>query len=46
MAVRAYGFSVGTFQCTPVNDGSFAYPVNWMFANVSQEQREERLQAG
>jgi glyoxylase-like metal-dependent hydrolase (beta-lactamase superfamily II) len=28
-----------------VNDGSFAYPATWIFANVPLEQRDERSQA-
>ena len=45
MADRTYSFSVGTCQCTPVNDGYFSYPAAWMFANVSREDREKRLRA-
>jgi glyoxylase-like metal-dependent hydrolase (beta-lactamase superfamily II) len=36
-------FSVGDIQCIAINDGTFAYPANWIFSNVPQEQLEDSL---
>jgi glyoxylase-like metal-dependent hydrolase (beta-lactamase superfamily II) len=34
----SHRFQVGEFECIAVNDGTFSYPVAWMFANVPEER--------
>jgi hypothetical protein len=36
-------FSVGDIQCIAISDGTFSYPVNWVFSNVPEEQLEGSL---
>jgi glyoxylase-like metal-dependent hydrolase (beta-lactamase superfamily II) len=43
MASSTKSFSVGDIQCVAISDGTFAYPANWIFSNVPQEQLEGSL---
>jgi glyoxylase-like metal-dependent hydrolase (beta-lactamase superfamily II) len=43
MASSRESFSVGDIQCIAISDGTFAYPVSWMFSNVPKEQLESSL---
>ena len=36
-------FKVGDIECVAVSDGTFSYPIGWLFSNVPPEQVESRL---
>jgi glyoxylase-like metal-dependent hydrolase (beta-lactamase superfamily II) len=36
-------FKVGEIQCIAINDGTFSYPIGWLFSNVPAEQVESSL---
>ena len=36
-------FKVGEIECAAVSDGTFPYPIEWLFSNVPPEQVESRL---
>ncbi len=36
-------FTVGDIECVAVSDGTFSYPIGWLFSNVPPEQVESRL---
>jgi glyoxylase-like metal-dependent hydrolase (beta-lactamase superfamily II) len=36
-------FKVGEIECVAVSDGTFSYPIGWLFSNVPPEQVESRL---
>jgi hypothetical protein len=40
---EAYGIEqrVGDIQCVASSDGTFSYPVEWIFSNAPKEQRED-----
>jgi len=38
-------FEVGEIQCIALSDGTFNYPANWLFSNVTQEEIEGGLSA-
>jgi glyoxylase-like metal-dependent hydrolase (beta-lactamase superfamily II) len=37
-------FKVGKTECVAVNDGTFSYPLGWLFSNVKAEEVEGKLQ--
>jgi glyoxylase-like metal-dependent hydrolase (beta-lactamase superfamily II) len=43
MASDSKGFSVGDVECVAVNDGTFSYPIGWLFSNVPPEEVESTL---
>ena len=43
MASDSKGFKVGEIECVAVSDGTFSYPIAWMFSNVPPEQVENSL---
>jgi glyoxylase-like metal-dependent hydrolase (beta-lactamase superfamily II) len=43
MASSRKSFRVGDIQCIAVSDGSFTYPVDWIFSNVPPKQLEDGL---
>lgn len=43
MASSTKSFSVGDIECIAISDGTFSYPVNWVFSNVRQEKLEGSL---
>jgi glyoxylase-like metal-dependent hydrolase (beta-lactamase superfamily II) len=36
-------FNVGEIECVAVSDGTFSYPIGWLFSNVPPEQVESTL---
>jgi glyoxylase-like metal-dependent hydrolase (beta-lactamase superfamily II) len=36
-------FNVGEIQCVAVSDGTFSYPIGWLFSNVPPEEVESNL---
>jgi glyoxylase-like metal-dependent hydrolase (beta-lactamase superfamily II) len=36
-------FKVGEIQCVAVSDGTFSYPIGWLFSNVPAEEAESAL---
>jgi glyoxylase-like metal-dependent hydrolase (beta-lactamase superfamily II) len=36
-------FSVGDIECTAISDGTFTYPIDWIFSNAPREQLEDNL---
>src|SRR5829696_7989287 len=43
MNTGSHRFPLGAFQCVSVSDGTFNYPLDAFFANVSSEEVEEAL---
>jgi glyoxylase-like metal-dependent hydrolase (beta-lactamase superfamily II) len=43
MASDSKSFSVGDIECVAVSDGTFSYPIGWLFSNVPPEQVESSL---
>ncbi|MGA9040796.1 MAG: MBL fold metallo-hydrolase [Terriglobales bacterium] len=43
MASDSKSFKVGDIECVAVNDGTFSYPIGWLFSNVPAEQVENSL---
>jgi glyoxylase-like metal-dependent hydrolase (beta-lactamase superfamily II) len=43
MASDSKRFNVGDIECVAVNDGTFSYPIGWLFSNVPTEQVERSL---
>ena len=43
MHTGSHRFPLGAFQCVSVSDGTFNYPLDAFFANVSSEEVEEAL---
>jgi hypothetical protein len=38
MASSREAFSIGDIQCVAISDGTFSYPVEWIFSNAPKEQ--------
>ena len=45
MSAQTRSFQVGEFLCTPISDGSFPYPAELIFVNMSTEERARVLGA-
>lgn len=43
MTSSSLRFNIGEIQCVAVNDGTFSYPIGWLFSNVPSEQVESSL---
>ena len=43
MASSREAFSIGDIQCVAISDGTFSYPVEWIFSNAPKEQLEDSL---
>jgi glyoxylase-like metal-dependent hydrolase (beta-lactamase superfamily II) len=43
MASNSARFNVGEIQCVAVTDGTFSYPIAWLFSNVPPEEVESTL---
>ena len=43
MASDSKRFKVGDIECVAVNDGTFSYPIGWLFSNVPSDQVESSL---
>jgi len=43
MASSRESFSIGDIQCVAISDGTFSYPVEWIFSNAPKEQLEDSL---
>ena len=43
MALSRESFSIGDIQCVAISDGTFSYPVEWIFSNAPKEQLEDSL---
>jgi glyoxylase-like metal-dependent hydrolase (beta-lactamase superfamily II) len=43
MASDSKRFNVEDMQCIAVSDGTFSYPIGWLFSNVPADQVESRL---
>jgi glyoxylase-like metal-dependent hydrolase (beta-lactamase superfamily II) len=43
MTLNSARFNVGEVQCVAVSDGTFSYPLGWLFSNVPQEEVESSL---
>lgn len=46
MSTTGYHFTVGTFACIAISDGSFAYPASTLFVNAEPRRLERALRAG
>jgi len=43
MELDSKRFKVGDVECVAVSDGTFSYPIGWLFSNVPAEQVESTL---
>jgi glyoxylase-like metal-dependent hydrolase (beta-lactamase superfamily II) len=43
MASNSRRFNIGDIECVAVSDGTFPYPLAWLFSNVPAEQAESSL---
>jgi glyoxylase-like metal-dependent hydrolase (beta-lactamase superfamily II) len=43
MTLGSPRFNVGKTQCIAINDGTFSYPIGWLFCNVPEQEVESRL---
>jgi len=43
MTTNSTRFNVGEIQCVAVSDGTFSYPIGWLFSNVAAEEVESAL---
>ena len=43
MASSRKSFRVGGIQCIAISDGTFSYPIEWIFSNAPKEQLEGSL---
>jgi glyoxylase-like metal-dependent hydrolase (beta-lactamase superfamily II) len=43
MTSNRASFTIGEIQCIAVSDGTFSYPIGWLFSNVPPEEVESTL---